>query len=214
MLLSRYRHWFWDFDGTLFDTYPRVVRAFQKGLRARGIGVSDEELLSLAKISLSVAARHFEGGRLADQLMASYAEHAEDEGPEGLRPYPGAGDVLREIVRMGGSNYLYTHRDRTSIEGLELRGLWPLFTDAVTAEHGFPHKPQPDALRYLMEKHGLDPAVCVMVGDRAIDLDAGRAAGMDAILFDPDGFYPGAAAAAVYKDFARMLSDLRLPAAM
>ncbi|NLZ89424.1 MAG: HAD-IA family hydrolase, partial [Clostridiales bacterium] len=52
-----------------------------------------------------------------------------------------------------------------------------------------PSKPAPDALNHLVEKHGLDRAVCVMVGDRAMDLDAGKSAGMATILLDPDGFY-------------------------
>lgn len=214
MALSRYRHWFWDFDGTLFDTYPRVVRAFQKGLRAQGIGVSDEQVLSLVKIGLGTAARSFEEGRLEKALMASYIQHAEDEGPDGLKPYPGAEAVLSEVLRQGGRNYLYTHRDGTSVEGLTLRGLWPLFTDKVTAEDAFPHKPEPQALLHLMEKHCLDPADCVMVGDRPIDLDAGRNAGMDSILFDADGFYPGLEAVASYQDFAAMLSDLRAGTAL
>ena len=134
----QYTHWFWDFDGTLFDTYPRVVRAFQKGLRARGIGVSDEKVLSLVKIGLGTASRYFEDGRLEQELLQDYIRHAEDEGPEGLVPYPGAGEVLEEVVARGGKNYLYTHRNLTSVEGLTLRGLWPLFTDKVTAEDDFP----------------------------------------------------------------------------
>ncbi len=214
MRLSRYRHWFWDFDGTLYDTYPRVVRAFQKGLRARGIGVSDEKVLSLVKIGLGTAARHFEEGRLEKELMASYIEHAEDEGPDGLLPYPGAGDMLREVIRQGGKNYLYTHRDRTSVVGLELKGLWPLFTDAVTAEDGFPHKPEPDALLHLLDKHGLKPEDCVMVGDRPIDLNAATNAGMDSILFDADGFYDHLSVMARYRDFARMLDDFKADAAL
>ena len=204
-----YTHWFWDFDGTLYDTYPRIVRAFQKGLRAKGIGVPDEKVLSLVKIGLGTAARHFEEGRLEQELMALYIQHAEDEGPQGLTPFPGAGDALREVVRRGGKNYLYTHRDRTSVEGLTQHGLWPLFTDAVTAEDDFPHKPQPDALLHLLDKHGLDPRDCVMVGDRPIDLDAGRNAGMDSILFDTDGFYPDTPATHRFTSYAQFLEALR-----
>lgn len=203
-----YTHWFWDFDGTLFDTYPRVVRAFQKGLRAKGIGVADEEVLRLVKIGLGTAARSFEGGRLEEELMAYYIRHAEDEGPEGLVPYPGAGEMLRQVALRGGKNYLYTHRDATSIQGLALHGLWPLFTDAVTAADNYPHKPAPDALLHLMHKHGLHPASCCMVGDRRIDLDAGKNAGVAGILFDPDGFYADYPADHRYATFAEMLGAL------
>ena len=30
-----YRHFVWDFDGTLFDTYPRMTKSFQHALAAR-----------------------------------------------------------------------------------------------------------------------------------------------------------------------------------
>ena len=29
----RYIHFFWDFDGMLFNTYPRMLRAFDRVLR-------------------------------------------------------------------------------------------------------------------------------------------------------------------------------------
>ena len=56
----------------------------------------------------------------------------------------------------------------------------------MTSLDGFPSKPAPDALNYLVQKHGLKKAECVMVGDRDIDLDAGKNAGIGCVLFDPD----------------------------
>jgi phosphoglycolate phosphatase-like HAD superfamily hydrolase len=35
-----------------------------------------------------------------------------------------------------------------------------------------------------LEKHGIDPKACAMVGDREIDVASGIAAGTDGILFD------------------------------
>ena len=61
---------------------------------------------------------------------------------------------------------------------------------SVTGADGYPLKPAPDALLAMMTRYGLQAADCVMVGDRDIDLDAGKNAGMAGILFDPDGFYP------------------------
>ena len=60
----------------------------------------------------------------------------------------------------------------------------------MTSLDGFPAKPAPDALNFLIQKHGLDRAQCVMLGDRDIDLDAGKNAGIACALFDPEGFYP------------------------
>ncbi len=204
----RYTHWFWDFDGTLYDTYPRAVRAFQKALRDKGIGISDDELLKRCKVTLRYAANSFDGEALGDDIMALFDRYAEDEGPDTIHLYQGAEHVLHRVERMGGKNYLYTHRDLSALAPLGRDGLTPLFCDMVTSADGFPHKPAPDALLYLVEKHGLDPADCVMVGDRDIDLDAGHAAGMDSVLFDPDDFYPDYPATHRFTDYRDMVRDL------
>jgi HAD superfamily hydrolase (TIGR01549 family) len=204
-----YLHWFWDFDGTLYDSYPRVVRAFQKGLRAKGIAVPDYEVLKLVKVTLGHAARHYAQGIYADELLAMYALHAEAEGPATLLPYPDVAQVLAVIADAGGRNYLYTHRDQSGVKALERDRLWQYFTDAVTSNDAFAHKPSPDALKHMISKHGLDKRACAMVGDRSIDLDAARNASIDGVLFDPDGFYPKYPAKYRYTSYQQMLDDLK-----
>lgn len=206
----RYTHWFWDFDGTLYDTYPRMVRAFQKGLRHKGIEISDEELLKRCKVTLWHAADSFGDEDLAKELMALFDRYAEDEGLDTIQLYQGAEHLLHRVERMGGKNYLYTHRDNSALAPLERDGLKDLFTDVVTSLDGFPHKPDPEALLHLIVKHGLDPGDCVVVGDRDIDLDAGHAAGMDSVLFDPDGFYPDYPATHRYTDYRDLVTELLL----
>lgn len=202
----RYTHWFWDFDGTLYDTYPRIVRAFQKALKHKQIDAADEAVLPLVKNTLGHAAKTFGGDQHAQELLDHYFEHAEDEGPDTLRPYQGLEAVLDFIVKHGGLNYVYTHRDKTGPEALEREGLLSYFTDSITNDDGFPSKPAPDALLHMVAKHGLDPKDCVMVGDRPIDLDAGHNAGMASILFDEDGFYPEYPGVQRFDSYAQMLA--------
>lgn len=204
----RFRHWFWDFDGTLFNTYPRIVRAFQKALRQMKIEAADEEVLTLAKKTLVDASRFYGGEEGERQLLDLYYEHAEEEGPDTLRPYQGLEAVLAFIADHGGQSYLYTHRDHTGPEALEREGLLKYFADAVTGDDGFPSKPAPDALLHLAGKHGLDLRECVMVGDRPIDLDAGINAGMESILFDEDGSYPVYPGVRRFDSYAQLLRAL------
>ena len=112
------------------------------------------------------------------------------EGAESIRPYPGAREALEAAIACGGRTYIYTHRGESLFRWLRYDGLDSLFFDAVTSLDGFPAKPAPDALNFLIQKHGLDRAQCVMLGDRDIDLDAGKNAGLACALFDPEGFYP------------------------
>ncbi len=187
----RFTEFFWDFDGTLFDTYPRMSRAFVRGLRDFGVRAAPEEALAWMKISLNAAAAHYAPlvpGADKAKLIEAYRSHSEEEPFDTMRPYPGTGKLLRGLVRSGGRNYLFTHRGETALPALEREGLKEYFTDTVTRAMGFPAKPAPDAILYLVDKYGLDRENCVMIGDREIDLKSGAAAGIACALFDADGF--------------------------
>ena len=188
----KYLHFFWDFDGTLYDTYGRISRATQKALRDLGREVDIDTVYRAVKRSLRLAWKELASplGVEEERFNAIYRMHAEEEGPESIRPYLGVREMLEAVVARGGRNYLYTHRNMTALDSLAHDGLKALFTDWVTRENDFPMKPAPDALNYLARKHGLDKEKCIMLGDRDIDLDAGKNAGMACALFDPEGFYP------------------------
>lgn len=57
------RHLLWDFDGTLYDSYPNVTRAFLRTLDELGCSglVTPHEALSLLKVSVFSAAQHCAG---------------------------------------------------------------------------------------------------------------------------------------------------------
>lgn len=188
----KYRHFFWDFDGTLYDTYGRITRAATNALGELGVALTPDEVFPVAKRSLfAVCAKWAEPlGYPYDQFLEIYHGYSEQEGAESIRPFPGALDVLRAVVDHGGKNYLYTHRSGSVFHWLEYDGISDLFIEKITTLDGFPSKPAPDALNYLVNKHGLNLSECVMVGDRDLDLDAAKNAHMSCALFDPDDFYP------------------------
>ncbi len=187
--MQEYRCFFWDFDGTLYDTYEGIVRAVKKGMDEMGLDHSGIDILSLAKTTLRQACETLAGHDRADELLSHYFMHAQDEGPETMKPFPGCEEALRSVVEAGGVNYLYTHRNNTALEALKNDGLIDLFRDFITYEAGFPDKPAPDALNWLIDLHRLERRECVMIGDRVIDAQAGRNAGIASALFDPDGYF-------------------------
>ncbi len=188
----KYRCFFWDFDGTLYDTYGRITRACVSALADVGAEASFTAVYPVIKRSLDACWRAFALplGVEKDAFVNAYHAHSEEEGPESIRPYPGAREALQAVIDGGGRNYLYTHRGASAAKWLKYDQMDGLFFDAVTRLDGFPAKPAPDALNFLIGKHNLERAVCVMVGDRDIDLDAGKNAGIDGALFDPENYYP------------------------
>jgi len=65
-----------------------------------------------------------------------------------------------------------------ALRGVGLDGLAPLLATLEDTER---HKPLPDPLLHAVAVLGVEPASCVYVGDAVVDIEAARAAGMDAI---------------------------------
>ncbi len=191
--LAGIRHAFWDFDGTLLDSYPAMVRAFVAGAAEFGLTLDSGRVLSLMKNCLTHCCETIsaESGVPAGELAAAFRRHEKDEILRGLPPMPGIPEALAAMEKRGIRHYLATHRDRVSIDLLARAGFAP-FAGHVTREDGLPRKPAPDMLLHLMRQHGLNPEECVMIGDRPLDTESGVAAGICSILIDPEGRFPGA----------------------
>lgn len=179
------RHFFWDFDGTLMDTYPAMTEALLHVAADRGISLSAEDGLGLLKISLSHALATLGDDKAA--LLADFRRYEKELLPRMIRPVPGIPEALAGLP---GKHYLVTHRDGDALNYLEAADLKHFFTDSVTGNDGFPRKPAPDGLLHLLHKHHLDAAECIMIGDRPLDTAAGRNAGMLSCLLDAENRFP------------------------
>ncbi len=192
LAFSGIRHAFWDFDGTLLDSYPAMVRAFIAGAAEFGIAITPERTLALMKNCL----RHCcevvgaENGVAAVALVTAFRRHEKDELLHGLPPMEGIPETLAALHDAGVKHYVATHRDMVSRDLLEKAGLLHCFSGFVTEEDNLPRKPAPDMLLHLMAKHGLRPAECVMIGDRPLDTESGMAASILSVLIDPEDRFP------------------------
>lgn len=201
---------FWDFDGTLFDTYPRMARAMARALTELGYDAEYDWVLNGMKRSLGDAARAANArfGVDAQTVMDAYHRHAEDEGSESMRPYPGAREVLAAIAQGGGRNYLYTHRNHTALEALERWGYAQMVPGFCDQGGRLSQQARAGRAEFFAGEARARAENCAMVGDRPIDLQAGENAGMAGIFFDPEGFYPEYPARWRFDSFARMLPEV------
>lgn len=186
--IRQIRHFIWDFDGTLFDTYPIIIEQMQSVLRDFGHSIDSlelmEQLLHTVGVALEYCAEKFsiDYPQLSDAYSVLHNQTALL--PVAL-PMEAVESVLEAVVARGGKNLIFTHRTLASTNAyLEKYGLSHYFTDIVAPDTpGFAWKPAPDAIEYLLETHGLDPQETAMVGDREIDLASGRAAGVRCIHY-------------------------------
>ena len=187
----KYTNLIWDFDGMLFNTYPRMTAAFQKALAEFGVHAPYDEVLSRIKRRVGGAAALYAAshGLCSQTIFDRYQVHEHAMPDDTIIPYEGMCALLRDAHAAGCRHFLYTHRDHTALSALRSHGVYELFSDFVTEADGFPSKPAPDALLHILSKNDLDPSASLMLGDRSIDILAARNAGLCGCLFDPDHFY-------------------------
>ena len=182
------KHFFWDFDGTLFDTYPIIIEDLRLSLKEFGFDCDPEDAMRLMLDSIPVARNHYADrfGIPRDDLTAVYSRyHALSVGERRSEPFVGLREVLEQIQSIGGSNYIFTNRKASeTCVYLEKYGLSHYFRAVMGSEsQGFAYKPSGDARVHLMEAYDIDPAEAVMIGDRECDLGRGRAAGMRTVHY-------------------------------
>ena len=185
-------HIFWDFDGTLLDSYPAMVRSFVAGAKDLGVTVTPERALSLMKENLRYCCDVIgqENDISSDALIAAFRRHEQEELKQGLPPVEGIPKELEHLHNYGIKHYVATHRDLQCRELLEKAGLLKYFSGFVTQEDNLPRKPAPDMILHLIRTYNLDPAQCMMVGDRPLDTEAGMAAGVFSVLLDVEDRFP------------------------
>ena len=195
----------WDLDGTLIDSYRCIVPSLRQFYEEQGLALDEKDILSevlRGSVRAFAEAVRQQTGISLDAGMERYREIRMEQ-EQALAPMPGARAVLDALAAAGVPSFLYTHRGETTAAVLERTGLAGAFCEIVTAESGFPRKPAPDALLYLIRRHGLSPAETCYVGDRQLDMDCAGAAGIRGILFAlPGSEHP------VSGPYAR-ISDLR-----
>lgn len=201
---------FWDFDGTLMDTYPPLVRVMMQAAERAGGSVTPEHALDLMKDNLRHAIKVVgeECGMSFEEFNIIFREEEQSITPEEIFALPGIPETLEALKQRGGRHFLLTHRDHLAWEYLEYSGLKHYFTGGVVQEDKFPRKPHPEAMMYLMNRYGVSPEEAIMIGDRPLDTCAGRNAGTISCLVDTEGRFPKEPAEIVVTDTRMLLSAL------
>ena len=162
----KYHDYIWDLGGTLLDNYETSTAAFVETLAEFGIEQEHDCVYEALKVSTAFAIEKY-----APEIENFLEKYKENEARE-----------LEQILDQGGRNFLVSHRDNQVLEILSKTKIATYFTEVVTASSGFKRKPDPESMIYLRDKYHITSGL--VVGDRAIDVEAGHAAGLDAYLFE------------------------------
>ncbi|MCD4886772.1 HAD-IA family hydrolase [Enterococcus faecium] len=181
------KNYIWDFDGTLFDTYPAMVDGAWQALKDFGISMDKKEIyFKMKKYSTSYLINESNlNAREFNELFHRY----EKESTEVSRPFPETKQVLEMLKDNGGRHFILTHRLTESTWGLlKEHRLAHLIEEVVGIDQDVPRKPDPASLNYLIDTFHLERTDTMMIGDRRLDIEAGKNAGVATCLYDIDHF--------------------------
>ena len=179
------KNYIWDLDGTLFDSYRGIVETAYILAKENGFEFSKDEIYKQV-VGDSVTSYIEKLSELTNkpykELKSRYSK-IRKEIEKDLTSIDGACEVLEELSSRGAKHYVYTHRGDTSYPLLKRLDMDKFFEEIITAEDGFKRKPDPEALTYLLDKYDMDKNQTYYVGDRHLDVECAKNAGIKAIFY-------------------------------
>lgn len=180
--MKQIKHYIWDFDGTLADSYHNLIRYMLQSLADFGKTAEPVEIMEKMMETVGHAIRYYSELYDLPQLSERYDYYHELGRNDPVSAFDHVPEALNRIQELGGQNYIFTNRGKSVIPMLEMMGLTNYFTEVVKAgDPEFEYKPSPHSILYLMNKYGGTKDDTAMVGDRKCDLESGYQAGCKTI---------------------------------
>ena len=194
----------WDLDGTLIDSGPDLVASVNAALTAMGraplpeavvaryVGDGAARLMQRAlgldvpldsspdsplapRLEAAADEAEAQAARGLDLFLAHYAEHKLDH----TVLYPGVSAGLEALAAAGYQMAVLTNKPvRPSREIVDGLGLGGRFCAVYGGDSFQCKKPDPVGLHTLLAERGVEAARAAMIGDSAVDVRTGRAAGV------------------------------------
>lgn len=183
-----YVGYIFDCDGTLIESMPLHLDAWNHGLRAAKapLQIDGKAFMSVAGMSLMQTIHHWnrthdiqiDGDTVISAKSAYYEQHFRgitriEEVVEFARQCHAAGAKL--AVASGG-----TRKD--VVASLDLVGILDLFPVITTADDVEFAKPAPDLFLLAAKRMGLAPEQCLVLEDSLLGIQAANIAGMESVI--------------------------------
>lgn len=178
-------NYIWDFDGTLYDTYPIMMKALMRTFEDFDLQKDQVDVYKKIKEE-SIRQMIIDWQLPIPDFDQTYHQY-EAQQNKGSLPFVEAKDTLKKLQEKGGQHFILTHRTVESTWRLLKRdGLDSLIVEIIGSDSNFPRKPDPAAINYFINNHQLDRSQTVMIGDRKLDIEAGNNADVQTVFFDLD----------------------------
>jgi HAD superfamily hydrolase (TIGR01509 family) len=171
-----------DLDGTLADTFPLIIGAWNAAVREPlGRRFSPEEVIALFGVPEEPMFRRVLAPEDVPKALDVYHHFYEAE--HGIvEPFDGINEVLKAITATGIPIGVVTGKGRRAADiSLRLLGWDGLFGSVVTGDDVQRQKPDPEGALAAARALGVDAPQCVFIGDTPTDVQCGHSAGMRTI---------------------------------
>ncbi len=171
-----------DFDGTITDSRRDIAGAQLWVLEQLGaVGRREEDLYPFIGLPLEETFRHLlppaQHGRIPE-AAALYASYYPSRSLLTTTLFPGVRTTLESLRRRGKKIAVASTKRGPGIRrATDHFGITTLF-DRLQGSDDIPFKPDPAILRLILGEESWDPASTIMVGDTAMDVLAGKNAGI------------------------------------
>ena len=205
--MTRYRLAIFDFDGTLADSLPWFRTSFQETIARFGLApVSPEELEAMRGLSAREIMARLKVSMWQLPAIVSDMRKRKLAAASETPLFAGIPAMLTDLRRLGITTAIVSSDSEASVR-LVLGPTASLITrfDCGAAVFGKHWK-----FRRVARKLGAEPSQTICIGDEIRDIEAARAAGMDAAAVAWGYALPAALQAAGPTHFFKSVEEMRL----
>ena len=178
----KFRHWFFDLDGTLARTGEDIVVAWKGALTELGRDLTNfDRVFKIGPTLEKVVYELYDDAtpQLVADLLARFKPLYDESGFPNTVPYDGVPELLAALKAAGNKIYIVTNKRHIPTQGIVRKFGWDRLFDGVWSYDTLDVKyKKPDLLAKLLADLRIDARDAVMVGDTKGDVDAGRANGL------------------------------------
>ncbi|MCQ2977822.1 MAG: HAD-IA family hydrolase [archaeon] len=186
-----YKYIVWDFDGTLINSYPEVLRTYKEIFDNMHLHI-DMNLVNdyLIRYSSTVLKNYLHDNYNLDvnEFNKQYDQISNSkESINNLLINNDSKEAVEKLNELGYKNFVVTNRDKACIDAFKNLNMYDLFVDIayIGKDHITKRKPDPECFNYIINKYNLDPCEILYIGDRDLDIDMCDRVNVDCAIYRP-----------------------------
>ena len=178
-----------DMDGTLVDSTGIITTNVNRTLAHYGFAPLPPEKILIhvghGAINLLKGISAEAGAEIDPQEMFAVYDtfYTPDKIPAAI-PYPGIEEMLEELGKRGVRRVVLSNRPHSQTCPIVASTLPSLLDEVYGQREGIPMKPDPTALKMILDANGCTEEECIYMGDMRFDVHVAKNAGVIGVACD------------------------------